>query len=252
VNSSGFGSTLFTEPVSSPDAGVQLWIARLDSLSPNDISEMAAVLDATEQARTKQLRFERDRRRYIASHGILRHVVGAALDIPAPNIVFEYGPHGKPRIAGECPLCFNLSHAGELAIFALGLNRALGVDIEAIENLARGSNELCSLARRILSSRELTIWNELATESQRRQSLLRAWTRKEAFGKGTGEGLFDRLQAIEVALDAGNPQSSMTIRSSDESKRGREWVIHDLAAPAGFIAALAVEAVKPKQFRLPS
>lgn len=244
MNPIGFASTLFMEPVSSPDAGVQLWSARLDSLSPNDIAEMAAVLDTTEQARAKQFRFERDRRRYIASHGILRGLVGAALDVPASGVAFEHGSHGKPRIAGECPLCFNLSHAGGLAIFALGWNRSLGVDIEAIENLGRGSNELGSLAQRILSSREFKIWQELATESQRRQSLLRAWTRKEAFVKGTGEGLFDRLQAIEVALDAANPQSLMTIRSSDESEKRRQWVIYDVGAPAGFIAALAVEAVK--------
>jgi 4'-phosphopantetheinyl transferase len=75
---------------------------------------------------------------------------------------------------------------------------------------------------------------------------LRAWTRKEAYIKATGEGLFHRLQDIEVALDAATPKDSLTICSSpDEGKVTYGWTIHDLTAPAGFVASVAVAQVGP-------
>jgi 4'-phosphopantetheinyl transferase len=75
----------------------------------------------------------------------------------------------------------------------------------------------------------------------REAAFLRAWTRKEAYAKAKGQGLFEELTRIEVALDAAAPKSSLTLRSSTtEGEIMRHWVLHDLSAPDGFAAALAV------------
>jgi 4'-phosphopantetheinyl transferase len=234
----------FIEAVESPENGVQIWSAQLDSISPGDMIELMATLDSRERARAAQFHFERDRRHFIGARGILRCLLGAGLDIPAPEVAFEYGPHGKPAVVAgtgnERKLHFNISHAGGSAIFALAWNRGLGIDLEAVARLTDRGENLSDLARRILSAHELTIWRELPNDTVRGPALLRAWTRKEAFLKATGEGLFARLQTIEVALDAANPQPSLTLYSSEEGKLGLPRTIHDLTAPTGFFAALGI------------
>lgn len=233
----------------SPDtsvSGVQIWTARLEALSPVEFGELSASLDPMEHARAARFHFERDRRHYVASRGLLRRLLGAALDKPAPALVFEYGAHGKPALAAAFSqdriLRFNLSHSTGWAMFALAWDCEVGIDLESATRLTHDVNSLTGLTGRVLSARELAVWQALPDAAARDAAFLRAWTRKEAYAKATGQGLFDELICIEVALDAAAPKSSLTLRSSpQEGEITRHWVLHDLSAPDGFTAALAVE-----------
>jgi 4'-phosphopantetheinyl transferase len=243
MNSAVFSHSVEVAPaVFSPEEDVQLWMADLDSVRPNEMREFVAALDAAERARAVQFRFERDRQRYVAARGILRRLIGTELEIPPATVVFKYGRRGKPEIDAVASdgkiLRFNQSHAAGRAMFALTWDRKVGIDIEASEHLARSGGDICDLASHILSPRELVIWRALPNDSARHLALLRAWTRKEAYIKAMGEDLLDQLQSIEVALDAAAPQPSHSMRN--------DWIVHDLAAPAGFAAAIAVEETKPR------
>ena len=233
----------------SPDTsvnGVQIWTAHLEALSSAELEELSGVLDAAEHARAARFHFEHDRRHYVASRGLLRRLLGAALDKPASALVFEYGAQGKPALAGAFSqdriLRFNLSHSAGWAMFALAWDREVGIDLESGGRLKRDGDGLAGLAGRVLSARELSIWQALPDAAAREAAFLRAWTRKEAYAKATGQGLFDELNRIEVALDAAAPKSSLTLPSSPrEGEITRHWILHDLSAPDGFAAALAVE-----------
>jgi 4'-phosphopantetheinyl transferase len=230
----------------TPMSGVQIWTAQPESLSPAEIGELSASLDSAEHTRAARFHFERDRRDYVASRGLIRRLLGAALDTPASALVFEYGAHGKPAISAESlqgrTLRFNISHSAGWAMFALAWDRDVGIDLEAAARLDRDVNGLSGLAARVLSSRELAIWQALPDAAAREAAFLRAWTRKEAYVKAMGKGLFDALGNIEVALDAATPKSSLMLRSFPEKGETlRHWVLHDLSAPDGFAAALAVE-----------
>ena len=229
----------------TPVSGVQIWTAQLESLSAGEIVELSASLDSAERARAARFHFGRDRRNYIASRGLLRRLLGAALDRPASAVVFEYGAHGKPALAAafsrDLILHFNLSHSASWVMFALAWDREIGIDLESATRLKRDVNGLTGLAARVLSARELVIWHALPDTAAREAAFLRAWTRKEAYAKATGQGLFDTLTCIEVALDAVAPKSSLILHSSTkEGEIARHWVLHDLSAPDGFAAALAV------------
>jgi 4'-phosphopantetheinyl transferase len=217
----------------------------LESMSPAELEELSALLDSAEHARAARFHFERDRRHYVASRGLLRRLLGAALDEPPSALVFEYGLHGKPAIAaagGQSRILhFNLSHSSGWGMFALAWDREVGIDLECGSRLERDDNSLSDLAARILSPRELAIWRALPNAAQRRAAFLRAWTRKEAYAKATGQGVFDELDRIEVALDAAAPKSSLTLRSVHAQGPMRDWTLHDLSAPEGFAAALAEE-----------
>lgn len=233
----------------SPDTsvrGVEIWTAHLEALSLAEFGELSALLDAAEHARAARFHFERDRRHYVASRGLLRRLLGAALDKPASALAFAYGAHGKPAISAAFlqsrTLCFNVSHSAGWAMFTLAWDRQVGIDLESATRLKRDVTGLSVLAARVLSARELVIWQALPDAAARDAAFLRAWTRKEAYAKATGTGLFDELDCIEVALDAAAPKSSLTLRSSpQEGESTRHWVLHDLSAPDGFAAALAVE-----------
>jgi len=227
-------------------SGVQIWTAHLESFSSAEIAELSALLDQAEQTRAARFHFPRDRRHYVASRGLLRRLLGTALGLPAPALVFEYGAQGKPALAAASSpgriLRFNLAHSAGWAMFALAWDREIGIDLESATRLKRDINALPGLAARVLSPRELVIWQALPNDAARDAGFLRAWTRKEAYVKATGKGLFDELENIEVALDAAAPESSLTLRSiPQEGETLRLWVLHDLTAPDGFSAALAIE-----------
>ena len=136
-------------------------------------------------------------------------------------------------------------------MFALSREGEVGIDLESGDRFVGREAELASVATRVLTPRELTVWRALPNAEARLAAFLRAWTRKEAFGKATGEGVFDGLTHVEVALDADVPQATLRLSSAgslemesdrklDRDDRMRSWVIYDLPAPAGFAAALVV------------
>jgi 4'-phosphopantetheinyl transferase len=240
-------SSVHPRLLESPDSsfsGVRIWTAEVGSISEVEIDALGSHLDATERARASRFHFERDRKSYVATRGFLRSLLGATLREDPSKLVFEYGDHGKPVLATSRhspAVHFSVSHSTGYAIFAISNGPEVGIDLEAADRLNR-SKDLAQLAARILSSNELMIWDALPNEATRAAAFLRAWTRKEAYAKATGQGLTEETLRIEVALDAAAPTASLTVHSpTRESSVARTWVLYDLSPPKGFAAALAVE-----------
>lgn len=105
---------------------------------------------------------------------------------------YRFGAHGKPEI-GELPLNFSLSHSGSYVVSAVS-ERMIGADIQQFRD-----TDSIKLARRFFTENE---YKELKKcgESERQQLFFELWTRKEAYGKLTGEGVFPALkrEAYEV------------------------------------------------------
>jgi 4'-phosphopantetheinyl transferase len=221
---------------------VQIWQTPLDALAAAETQRLARVLDPSERRRASRFHFARDRNHYVACRGLLRELLASALKRPAATLVLEYGAHGKPEIAAETggrrPR-FNLSHSEGWVMFAFAWDREVGIDLESGTRLDPDENNLTALARRILSERELTVWQDLPSAGLRRAAFLRAWTRKEAFAKATGKGVLEQWDRIDLVLDAGAPNPSLVVRP--QPGEPGSWVVHDLAAPSGFAAALAIE-----------
>ena len=165
--------------------------------------------------------------------------------MPAATIAIEYGEHGKPTLAADAaarPLRFNLSHSDGWALFALASDCEVGIDLESGLRLEADEKNLSALAKRILSGRELSVWQSLADLAARRAAFLRAWTRKEAFAKATGKGVFDQWSRFELVLDAASPDPSLTIRlPAHKQEPASAWLLHDLSPPQGFAAAVVIE-----------
>lgn len=104
---------------------------------------------------------------------------------PLP-IDIDYGEKGKPYLR-EYPFFFNLSHSGTYAVCAVS-DREVGVDIQQC-TLA----DIDRLAARFFSEREYSAMQECATEEGKRRLFFRLWTRKEAYGKLLGAGVWETV-----------------------------------------------------------
>jgi len=210
---------------------VHVWSADLDRLPEAVLGEP---LSADERERGRRFHFERDRRRFVTARGLLRRLLGRYLGLDPSRLRFGYGPRGKPFLAGEDELRFNVSHSGGLALLAFAWDRELGVDVEE----EREVEEAKDIARRYFSP-----WEErelrLLTEVERRGAFFRCWTRKEAFIKVTGDGLSRPLDAFDVTLAPGEPARLLRVEGEPEAA-GRFW-LEDVSPAPGFAGALAVE-----------
>jgi 4'-phosphopantetheinyl transferase len=156
-----------------------------------------ALLDRDEAARAARFRFARDRHRYIASHGILRTLLGGYLDRAAAGLRFDIGRHGKPALSGG-ELHFNLSHSHHLALFAISRDVALGCDIELHDARFLAEN----IPERFFSPAEIAEFQALPP-ADRLAGFFAGWTRKEAYIKARGLGLALPLDSFDVALAPG-------------------------------------------------
>jgi 4'-phosphopantetheinyl transferase len=190
---------------------LEIVVVALDTI-PSGLG--AASLSAAERARAERVRFEADRRRFIAAHAMLRHLLGARSGIAPGSLTLECGVHGKPRLAGSS-LQFSLSRSGDLAVYAFAHGRAVGIDIEPIRPVA----EADAIAERSFPQCEQRAYAARMARDRAR-AFLRGWTRTEALAKALGGGLSLPREALDAALDA-------------------HWVVHSFAPAPGVTGAVA-------------
>jgi 4'-phosphopantetheinyl transferase len=192
-------------------------------------------LEPDERARAQRFRFERDRRRFMATRGILRLLLASYAGIAPGEVRFTYGAHGKPVLAGSASaqsLRFNLSHSRGVTLYAVTHGREIGVDIEFIRDLPDAE----AIARRFFSPAEVTALLGLP-DDLRRDAFFRCWTRKEAYIKAQGTGLTASLVRFSVSLVPDQPAQLLQVAGDPDAPS--RWSLCDLPAIPGYAAALA-------------
>ena len=198
-------------------SAVHVYAAELDTLAAD-----ADLLSDDENERASRFRFERDRRRFVAARSTLRTLLASYLGAAPGEIIFEYGPHGKPDVP-SADVSFNISHADSYALFAFGPRLELGVDVEVLDFRPRDDDQV---AQKFFSPHEVATLRAYEP-SARPRAFLRCWTRKEAFVKARGEGLNLPLQDFDVSFGMGEqPALRRTAWSNDEPK---EWTLNDVS-----------------------
>lgn len=186
----------WTAPLATPWLGsgeLHVWRIDLDATEADD----DPALDAPERARAARFAFPRDRRRYVAAHTALRRILAGYVGAPPAALPLRASDTGKPLLALPGAPAFNLSHAGGLALLAVGHVRALGIDVEAVRPLPDAD----LLARRCFTPAECVMIAATAPQ-QRALAVMTCWTRKEALLKATGDGLGRDPAGIHVGADA--------------------------------------------------
>ena len=213
---------------------IHLWYVDL-AVTASTVARLAACLSGDERERACRFKFDRDARRFMVARSALRRVLGGYLGLAPHGVAFTYGAHGKPALDGNrAALSFNLSHSGDVAVVAVGWDRAVGVDVEQYRPLP----DLAALAARSFAPRERAVLDALP-EAERPAAFFRCWTRKEAFIKATGQGLAQPLDAFVVSLGPDEPARFLDI-DGDPGALAR-WTLYDVQPPPGYAGALVVE-----------
>ncbi len=202
-----------------------------------EVATFASLLSADELQRAGRFRFDKDRNGYIVSRGTLRTLLGHYLDVSPLELRFAYSEYGRPSLVAEASsgmLDFNVSHSGEIALFAFARGREIGIDVERV----RRNFGTCEIAERFFSAAERAALQELPQE-QRHQAFFRCWTRKEAFIKAIGEGLSHPLDQFDVSLAPEVPAALLATRP--DAQEVARWTLWDIRVPGDYAAALAAE-----------
>jgi 4'-phosphopantetheinyl transferase len=224
----------WAEPPSGPTLGnneVHVWLAHISTANAN-LASLRATLSADELSRAAKFHFAEHRERWQTTRGVLRQLLARYLKEPATEIAFDHGAQGKPKLKhpANSNLHFNTSHSGEYAVFAFTHAGEVGVDIECIRNEIPRRDDI---VRRYFAPGEQRQWFSLP-EPERARAFFKLWTRKEAFVKARGTGLFSGLDKFEVSL-----APPRVVRSGADASEV-DWWMAELPAVAGYEGAVTV------------
>lgn len=224
--------------VATPEPGtVHVWDVELER-TREETARLERLLPDAEVRRASRQPFEARRRDLVISGAALRSILASYLETDPRAMRFSIAEGGKPRIDAAwnaTPLSFNLSHSRGRALVAVTLEREVGVDLERL----RRDLPIDRLASRFFSPREIAALRSTPDEL-RPAAFFACWTRKEAFVKATGAGIFRQsLQSFAVSVDPGPGPVPLVIMGHD-ADAGR-WTLESIDAPPGYAAAVAVE-----------
>ncbi len=186
-----------------------------------------AVLSTDEVQRAERFRFERDRRQSVVARGGLRYLLARYLAIDPFKLDFTYSAYQKPYIV-DCPISFNVSHAGSWVVYIVSRQHIVGIDIECRREL-----DFLPLAKRFFSETEYRQLCELPAD-QLKAGFFHIWVQKEAFVKAVGSGLQYGLDQFSVA---GLGHSGLVTDLREQ------WQLETFTMPGLYQAAYAIKYV---------
>jgi 4'-phosphopantetheinyl transferase len=228
--------TNWEQPPAAPvatEAEVHVWQAAL-AVPPSLRASLQGLLSPDELQRAGRFHFVRDRDHFILARGLLRLILSLYTGTPAARLGFIYNSHGKPALEGGQVPSFNLSHSGDLVLYAITAGRVVGIDVEQM----RIDFATAEIADRFFALPERLTLRRLPAELHM-QAFYNCWTRKEAYIKARGEGLSIPLDQFEVSLIPGVPAALLHSEAGQEE--AARWRLEELDPDPAYAAAVAVE-----------
>ena len=136
-------------------------------------------LDVSRRAKADRFRFEKDMRLSVAAGALLQYALQME-NVREPS--FDVTSNGKPYLAGEESLYFNLSHSEGMVMCAIA-EKEVGCDVEKKAVLNR------RLAEYVMTEYELDRIYGLERNMEQQEMFFRLWTLKESYMKATGFGI---------------------------------------------------------------
>jgi 4'-phosphopantetheinyl transferase len=211
--------------------GIHLYWVHGGMLGEATVASLQAVLSRTERQQADRFRFVPDRRKYVASHGALRVLLGKYLGIDPRLVQFSREPcsrcggaHGKPVLSAESGLHFSISRACDVVLIGLSRHR-LGVDLETVTPF----DEYAAVARQFTPEERTALFG--LPQHERSQAALRCWVRKEAYLKGVGTGLLGDPTKVHTGMSGSSLADTLLVAAG--------WNVTDVPAPCGYVAAVA-------------
>lgn len=215
------------------ERAVHIWAIRTKVPSAV-VAECEKYLAPEEVTRAARFSFDRPSHTFIVARGFLRRLLGKYLAADPRGIPLAYTSKGKPVLAFDTRINFNVTHSSDMAAIAIALDCRVGIDLEEIRPLP-GLEEI---------ARRFFCWEEAAeilscSESERARSFFRCWTRKEAYIKAVGEGLHIPLDSFRVTVKPDD--FARFVHLGGDAKAAEAWTLHDLNLASDCAAAVTYE-----------
>jgi len=211
------------------------------AVAPERAHALSAVLAPEERERSARFKFEKDQIQYSVARATLRQILAKFLATDPRALTFEYNAYGKPLLGEQfanSKIEFNQAHSKGLGLFAVTLNRAIGVDIEC----HRPDLATMEIAERFFAPQEIQVLGAVAP-AHRIEAFFQCWTRKEAFIKARGMGLSLGLDKFTVAFGPGSEARLLTVDPGATDVAN--WALCDASPARGYSGALAIETKAP-------
>ena len=196
-----------------------------------DIKILWECLSTREQLKANKYYTEDLRKKYIISHGILRHILSYyAAQLPQ-ELEFVYHRYGKPFLRNSS-IQFNMSHSHDLVSYIISPHYYVGIDIEWRDV----DLDVCSLSDLVLTLDEHNFMLKLEP-LEKLGFFYKLWTAKEAVIKADGRGMSYPINTI----NAMSPTLGQKIWLNNDDKPIQEWYHFPLHISAAYSGAIAIE-----------
>jgi 4'-phosphopantetheinyl transferase len=177
----------------APDE-VHLWETSL-AVDDDELARILDLLSPVDRWAADEFSHVPARRQYIVSRGMLRQLLSGYIGVAPQEIQFTIEGAGKPVLAGERAVDFNLTHSGDLTLLGVA-RRPLGVDMEHLREMPRA----IELAKRYYSPAQ---HEEIAAtpDDTRSRKFLGMWVRREAYAKALGTSVWRALGDRQITTD---------------------------------------------------
>ena len=172
-------------------------------------------LDVSRRAKADRFRFEKDKRLSVAAGALLQYALQME-NVREPFI--EVTPNGKPYLAGEERLYFNLSHSEGMVMCAIA-EKEVGCDVEKKAVLDR------RLAEYVMTEYELERIYGFERDTEQQEMFFRLWTLKESYMKATGLGI--RLEPKSFGMIARKDKVKVTPPVDEREFYFKEYFVDD-------------------------
>ena len=213
---------------------IWVWRIHLDRQSPSD-EELQAILQPAERYRAESFLQPRHRLEYVRSHAALRILLAHVTGERPANLKFRVASMGKPvlDVPQDIGLDFSLSRSHGAAFVGISSGGNIGVDVER-----RSIPDHLEIARHWFAAEEI-VWLETLPVGERERRFLECWTRKEAYLKALGVGLYGDLKACRCSLGANG------VTTCEIADPGNNWSLIPLDDDES--AACAIVNFKPAE-----
>jgi len=215
---------------------IHVWRASLRR-NKEELAKLSNLLNTQEKTRGSKFIAEHARNNFMVARGILRWLLAKYLQIKPQDLVFEQNQYGKLHLDSST-LQFNISHSHDFALFAFTLDHPIGVDIEFI----RDDFDFAPIAQRFFSKKEGVDLLALSPAEQL-HAFFNCWSRKEAFIKAIGKGIFFALDKFSVEVS--NKQAGrLQLQITDPEFNANDWFLEALNPVDGYVGAFATSCQK--------
>ncbi len=163
-------------------SSITVWLASIEDVAEEEWPRLFGQMDPPRQVRCSRYRRPEDRQRCILADALARLALAQVSGADPASLSFSVQPGGKPFVPG-LPWAFSLSHSASLVLCAVA-PFPVGADIQCVRPVSP------ALLRRAAQA---------GYDGPGGDDFFRWWTRQEAAGKLSGQGL--RLGPLPEDVD---------------------------------------------------